>query len=403
MIATKWSDIDDSTLQALCDDGAAESPTLDFKRTAPDARNEAARNEFLKDVCAFANSSGGDLVYGIETHEDVAVAPAPLFGETADQLWRRLTDMLNDYIEPRISGITCKTISFGDDGYAFIVRVPPSFNGPHRYRVRGANGVPLHYCFVTRAGTKTADMDYTQIRNAFDRTSTLAERAQQFRHERIERLKVGATPRPMQNGPKSVLHFIPLAGLAKSLIDVAALYHSPMAFAMPGNFNPERQTNLDGVLMTGPREADGTVRWYFQVFRSGAMEFVRSAWSDVAEEDGGGRFIPAVRVSRDLRYLCGLALDRARDLAISGPAIMGAACLESARHPFRIARNGGDYGNTAADRDHLVIPEQWIEEISTATSVDDVARPLLDAFWQCFGEVDCDLYARDTGRWNFAE
>ena len=41
-------------------------------------------------------------------------------------------------------------------------------------------------------------------------------------------------------------------------------------------------------------------------------------------------------------------------------------------------------GQAKPDRQHLVAPEVWIEDLESA-SVDDVAHPLLDTLWQGFG------------------
>jgi len=54
--------IDESLLQAACTEQWPESQTLDFKRELPGI-DDRAKQEFLKDVCAFANASGGDGKY----------------------------------------------------------------------------------------------------------------------------------------------------------------------------------------------------------------------------------------------------------------------------------------------------------------------------------------------------
>jgi hypothetical protein len=58
-------EIDEARLQALITSGAAESRTIDYKRTTYGTAN-ADYSEFLADVSSFANTSGGDLVLGID-------------------------------------------------------------------------------------------------------------------------------------------------------------------------------------------------------------------------------------------------------------------------------------------------------------------------------------------------
>src|SRR5450631_2815298 len=142
MITTPWDDIDAATLQALCDAGESESSTLDFKRIAPKTQRDDPDNEFAKDVCAFANVNGGDLVYGVATAQDVADHLTPLSGESVDACKRRLIQVLANHVEPRIANIRLKEVPIEAGGYALVVRVPRSFDGPHRFHVRERAGLP---------------------------------------------------------------------------------------------------------------------------------------------------------------------------------------------------------------------------------------------------------------------
>src|SRR5664280_2307195 len=53
-------------LDELVTSATVEGPHIDFKRDLPAVWDNAARNEFLADVSAFANAGGGDLIYGID-------------------------------------------------------------------------------------------------------------------------------------------------------------------------------------------------------------------------------------------------------------------------------------------------------------------------------------------------
>jgi hypothetical protein len=43
-----------------------ESLTLDYKDAAALGKNSPQRNELCKDVSAFANSAGGQIIYGVQ-------------------------------------------------------------------------------------------------------------------------------------------------------------------------------------------------------------------------------------------------------------------------------------------------------------------------------------------------
>jgi predicted HTH transcriptional regulator len=58
-------------LERLIKDEVKESLTLDYKRSDALAKEDRKRDELCKDVTAFANSAGGQLVFGIEEDKHV--------------------------------------------------------------------------------------------------------------------------------------------------------------------------------------------------------------------------------------------------------------------------------------------------------------------------------------------
>lgn len=90
----RLDDVTEADIQNLIDNGARESRTLDFKRGWPSDRD--ARTEIAKDVCAFANSLGGDLVIGIDEADGAAAAIVPLTLVNLDADLLTLTNALRD-------------------------------------------------------------------------------------------------------------------------------------------------------------------------------------------------------------------------------------------------------------------------------------------------------------------
>src|SRR6186713_1131863 len=178
MLLEQYEKIDEAELLRLCKAGCPESSTLDFKRDLPGISEEGRekdKKEFLKDVCAFANSDGGDLVYGIAEEHGMAKEPVPITAENFDDAKRRLGQILEAGLEPRVPGLLFHQIPVAG-GYVLLVRVPASFDGPHRFSSNNREKQ-----FVMRNHTHTSELNYAQLRAAFDRTATLAERARTFR------------------------------------------------------------------------------------------------------------------------------------------------------------------------------------------------------------------------------
>jgi predicted HTH transcriptional regulator len=94
----------------------------------------------LKDVSSFANTHGGDLVIGIEEKGGLARKVPGVAGVNPDTELQRLESLARDGIEPRIVGLQMKAVSVTGGGIVFVIRVPRSWNPPHRVSARKTNG-----------------------------------------------------------------------------------------------------------------------------------------------------------------------------------------------------------------------------------------------------------------------
>lgn len=383
-----FQDVNEATLLELCSQGCPESQTLDFKKTLP-GLSDRERSEFLKDVCALANTDGGDLVYGIAEGDGHAKELNPVASEPADAAKRRLGQISDAGLEPRVVGLRFQDVPV-TGGYALIVRVPASFNGPHRYII---NGVAK---FVMRNGTHTTELTYDQLRTAFDRTATLTERARRFRDDRIAAIANRKTWKPMMNGPVCAVHFIPIKAMAGNhSVDIFSLYNNYTPFMFPSWGGASRSTNLDG-LVVHPGIASGQLEIgaYTQVFRSGAFETSRYGGGLA---DPSRKEITAIGVSVFIRDAIQKFLKAGVDLGSSGPAVASAALLTIGDYEFGLpAEHFGS--RRRSDRENIVLPETWINAIESVTNVDEVARPLLEVLWQAFGVERCYLYDAQ-GHW----
>ena len=390
MLARDPSAIDEPYLRRVCEEHWPESQTLEFKR-APPTVEDRGNQEFLKDVCALANADGGDLVYGIEEETGRAAAIRAV-DQPLDPLKRRLGQILEARVEPRLVGLIMTEVVV-EGGHVLILRVPASFNGPHRYHHDN------HSKFVARSGTHTSELTYEQLRMAFDRTGTLGERARVFRQARLDMIATGKTWRPLHPGPTCVVHLIPLSAMAgRQAIDIPALHNAYLPFMFDGWGGATRDTNLDGLVVhPGGARDQGTLA-YTQIFRTGAFEAMRHGGRLVDEE----RLIPAITVSSFIRDGLAKFLTACVQHDIGGPAIAGVGFLNVSGYQFAVDQRGFNWERATADRANLVLPEQWIETVGVQPDVDTVARPILDVLWQCFGIERCNYYDAD-GRWHRRE
>ncbi len=109
MIARPLNDITEADLTGLIANGVAEGRTMDYKRSLP-GNSDADKKEFLADTSSFANSGGGDLIFGLD---EAAGLPTQIVGVQAADLdleIRRLDSILAAGLSPRIR-YTMRTVT----------------------------------------------------------------------------------------------------------------------------------------------------------------------------------------------------------------------------------------------------------------------------------------------------
>jgi hypothetical protein len=254
----------EADISSLIAEQTTEGAYLDLKRDLP-GRNDAARHEFLADVSAFANSAGGDLIYGVdEDGEGKAVTVVAQVGNP-DQEARRLLDVLMHGVQPRIPGVQVQPVTV-DGGFVLIVRVPQSWAGPHR--------VNTNQHFFVREGARKRQLDVPEIRGLFLRSERQAEAVRNFRTERLGKLMAGEAPHRLVPGALLVGHFVPTQA-ALGLVQVDPIpYMLDRALPILGVTIPGARVNADGALVVRNPRPEGT-HGYSQLFRNGYFETVK--------------------------------------------------------------------------------------------------------------------------------
>lgn len=138
-----------AAIDRLIQDAVRESETIEYKR-ADAALQDAALDEVAKDVSAFANSTGGVLIYGVRTQKDrdtmLPVERIPILEDNIDRIHRAI----GAYIRHPVPGIRSKTLPVDGHPQALIIEVPASPLTPHQsirdrryYRRQGGDSVPM--------------------------------------------------------------------------------------------------------------------------------------------------------------------------------------------------------------------------------------------------------------------
>lgn len=395
--------IDKAVIEGLVSSGVPESRTLDYKDKLPSGKNDD-RKEFLADVSAMANASGGDIVFGVaERREEGKPTGIPesvvgLGDVNLDAEKLRLENWLRDMVDPRIIGLQMHPVEGFDGGAVLVIRVPKSYNAPHM--VKGGDSR-----FYSRNSSGKYPLDVTEIRSAFILSEALPERIRNFRIERLAKIAADESPVKLASRSRTVLHVLPLSAFSGGEnVDISVLRTNGSEFAplcgdrLSGSMP---RYNLDGSLTYGWSGDYGNNVTYIQLFRNGAIEAVECL---MLSPSRGIVDQPLCIPSEYFEASVIRALDRfvklLQLLHVEPPVVVALGLIGALGHRLAPPQVMSGYTNDyPVDRDPLVLPECLLQDFRTPA--DKVLQPAFDALWQSVGYERALLYRDDgKGRWS---
>lgn len=144
MIPKSLNEIEWSDLESLRDSGREEDDTIEFKGSFSggldflsfsDAQRERAIKAIAREVIAFLNARGGDLIIGAEeeSNESPKIRSFNIL-PSSSLIADRIHQTLSALIEPYQAIIGVRAIRSGEgDGGVIVVRAPRSLRAPHRF------------------------------------------------------------------------------------------------------------------------------------------------------------------------------------------------------------------------------------------------------------------------------
>lgn len=387
MLHALLTKIDEALLNQACADSWSETPTLEWKAMLPRGE-EKDRDEFRKDVCAMANAEGGDIVFGIAEKDAKAVSVKPISDRLFDNAKRTLLNILESRVDPRVNGLQFHEVAVAG-GYVMVLRIPATFIGPHRC------GTPPNERFVMRVDSKTTDMSYNQIREAFNQGTTLLERARRFIEDRERRLAQAHWPVLLANGPKFVFHVLPLSSLAGRVsINVPELLNQPQHLMREGQMNWSLRPSLQGIVMHPPGGEEPPFESAL-LFRNGCLEIHQNAAGDTSDQAP----VRGLDAGRLVKGTLDMYIKLAATLGVSGPAVISLALVHGMGRKLEVDFHGRVSSARAGEGAH-VFPEVFVDDISSASMpIDILMRPMIDVLYQSFGVPRCYNFDKVTGLW----
>lgn len=366
--------IAETDLQALVSESVRETEQLEYKKEL-NCNTDQEKKEFLADVSAFANASGGDLIAGIEDDKDgrpVAVCGLSLPSVNAEIL--KLENILRDGLEPRIT-VRIWPVPLSTGSHCLILRIQKSMYAPHMIAFKSSGK------FFTRNSAGKHQMDVSELRRAFT-ASDIPNSIEQFISARLTKIETSA-PIELKGKAKISLHLIPVSAFDAFASDYDLQPLSNNTNLMPmGASGYDSQYNMDGFLTHSFQYA------YVQVFKNGIIEAVDASTLELSPNDPT---IPSQLVETTLIRSFRQYRDVLVDLGVEPPVVVRCSIFNSENHKF--ATHGYAWVRTKK----LQHQEKTLR-LKEVTLVDfreqpaDVLKPLIDSLWNAYGYAGSENY-----------
>lgn len=365
MIPKPLSDINDADLQNLISNEVMEGKTIEYKRELPGGQ-DADRKEFLADVSSFANTMGGDLLFGVKAVQGVPVQLVGITAADLDRELQRLDNLIADGIDPRIR-YSHYLVPIAGGQRVLVFRIERSWIGPHRVTFKG------HDKFYGRNATRKYPLDVGELRHAFTLSATVAERMRAFRADRIIALSNNDTPIPFTPGPKIVLHCLPFNAFSTTQnLDVVGLRPDRLRPICLSGYN--HRINFNGLITySGGTEPNS----YAQLYRNGILEAVDASlfWGGPSEN-----FIPSVAYEEALLSYLPTCLALLQGFGCGLPLFV-ALSLTNVKGFFMGVKSS--HRREVIHENILILPEAEVADYGV--SADAILKPLFDMVWNAAG------------------
>ena len=386
MINKSFPEIDLADILQLIENGIAESKTIEYKRELPKNSDEG-KKEFLADVSSFANSEGGDILFGVEAESGIPTKLSNLDIADNDKALLQYESIILDGIAPRIK---CEIrIIDNNDVKVLLIRIYKSWNKPHRVEYKNTHK------FYSRHSTGKYLLDINDLRNAFLSSNQTTEKIRAFINIRNQAILDNEGIRPFEGQGKIAFYIIPIDSLISdrriNVFNIKTSLRPPY----PNNIGWNSRINLEGcVNYSGSRDCCYS---YVQIYRSGIIEAVSSGLLGFDQRQDGKPFIPSKAYEKEIINSTKEYLEILKSLEIFPPIVFGLSFINIRGYNLGVGINSFTFSEEIRyTKDILHLPETIINEYSD--EIDKLLRDTFDSVWNAFG-FERSFNYDENGRW----
>ena len=385
------NDINIEQLLQLIDDEIPEGKTIEYKRDLPRS-TDGDKKEFLADVSSFSNTSGGDLILGMDEKDGKAGSIAWLKGINFDEVKLRFENLIRVGIKPRLPSYDIIEIKNNDNESVLILRMKRSWIGPHVVDYKG------RWRFYARNSAGKYQLDVGEVKNQFLQSEELVKKIKEFRIERLGIVCSDESPLPVRSDHLLVAHLIPLdsfeIGSSHNLEILLKNKNSmyPKLYDFEGN-----RFNFDGLVGSSRCDTQGLWHNYCQIFRNGIIEYVSSS-SYLFNKYNENPIFHHSEFGKYLKKIVDKIITIVDDLQVSSDCAFMVSLLNikgfSIIEPREFTYDNDEIIKIEKNR---LISDIYITERNKIDS-GFILKPILETIWNACGYAKCWHY-NNEGNW----
>lgn len=371
--------ISKSDLESLLADKVLEQKTIEYKLKLPLPTEDNNKANVLAEITAFANTVGGDLLFGVETTDGIPTRLVGLPKSTIDGEKLRLESSMASGINPKITNYEFHDVDIGDDKNVLILRVNKSWTNPHMVTSNG------NFKFYGRSTSGKYPLDVSEIRRSILLSEMAPNHARNFREERTSRIAANDSYVKLKpNVGNFVVHVIPLQSISSDFaLNLARLSSSNEQLHQWGRQSfSYSKINMDGILLHSfsQQEHDHYLQW----FRNGIVEYCFC----IDGESNGVKFVYGIEFENEVINLIEAYFSKMLGLNLDYPVYVFLSMLGA--NGYKIA-----FGRTLSPSImtygyNVLAPEK--EFGGPALNVAKEMKPTFDIIWNAFNFRESPSY-----------
>lgn len=369
-------DLQETDIEDLINSQETEGKNVEYK-AALSLSTEDGKKEFLADISSFANTSGGFILFGVEEEKGIPTKAIGIEVENFDAEKLRIDNIIRDGISPRVPGVAMQPVLLKNGRFVFAIFIPKSLASPHMVTYKGSSR------FFARNSAGKYILDVQELRQAFLLSETVSEKIRNFRLDRVAQIAADETPVSLFGKERVVAHIIPFSSFSTyQFLNMKEI--ATDAYKLLGRNIDNGRHNIDGYVASRFRSNEKTGK-YFQIFRSGQIEYVES---DLSSPMDDFLTLPSRILERNLILACVDALKLLQNNKVECPSFIFVSLI-GVKNVVLPGERAYDFSRFRFDRDIILCREIMLEEYPTdGSQLASILKPILDEIWNAAGHPE---------------